>query len=174
MTWCPFICSFFDKIFVFIVKDIIIMIMIIIITLKRMCLFLLLFNTIFIFIVKNIIIIIIIKNIMIIIITLKRMCLLILLLNGAVMVTGPSTAGAMERTEPTMNYLFNIIISLSLFLTLSSSLWSLLAQTLMIALLIFDYNSYFFSFFLFSLLVGYHHDHDHHYPQPPGWSPSLG
>ena len=104
MTWCPFICSFFDKIFVFIVKDIIIMIMIIIITLKRMCLFLLLFNTIFIFIVKNIIIIIIIKNIMIIIITLKRMCLLILLLNGAVMVTGPSTAGAMERTEPTMNF----------------------------------------------------------------------
>ena len=85
-----------------------------------------LFNTFI--IVKSIMIIIIIitlKRIMIIV-TLKRMCLLILLLNGAVMVTGPSTAGAMERTEPTMNYLFNIIISLSLFLILSSSLWSLL------------------------------------------------
>merc|ERR550525_2103343 len=31
---------------------------------------------------------------------LKRMCLLILLLNGAVMVTEPSTAGAMSSTEP--------------------------------------------------------------------------
>merc|ERR1719370_1398409 len=31
---------------------------------------------------------------------LKRICLLILLLNGAVMVTEPSTAGAMSSTEP--------------------------------------------------------------------------
>ena len=44
--------------------------------------------------------------------TLKRMCLLILLLNGAVMVTEPSTAGAMSSTEPTKIFviIFDMIL----------------------------------------------------------------
>ena len=42
--------------------------------------------------------------------TLKRMCLLILLLNGAVMVTEPSTAGAMSSTEPEIFFIIILIV----------------------------------------------------------------